>query len=267
VNIKDYISSGILEAYVLGELSEQERLDLEANLELFHELKKELDRVEQAQELFLLHAAIQPARHVRKKIFESIGQTTADEKVIPISRGRSSRILLYATAASVTLALVSSYLAYNYWNKWKNVSSELTTLIAQNQQIARNYNQVDQQLNKLHEDIRVMDNPRFKRIDMTGTANAPEALASVYWDVASRKVYLRIHNMKELARDNQYQLWAIIDGKPVDAGVFDVSTDGLLKMKDIGSGAVTFAVTIEPRGGKSSPTLETMQVAGNVTKG
>ena len=41
---------------------------------------------------------------------------------------------------------------------------------------------------------------------------------------------------------------------------------GLLKMKDIGIGAGAFAVTIEPRGGKTSPTLETMQVVGTVVK-
>jgi hypothetical protein len=53
----------------------------------------------------------------------------------------------------------------------------------------------------------------------------------------------------------------------VDAGVFDNNKAGLVKMKDIAPGAATFAVTIEPRGGKQSPTLETMQVAGNVIKG
>ena len=73
--------------------------------------------------------------------------------------------------------------------------------------------------------------------------------------------------MRTLAQENQYQLWAIIDGKPVDAGVFDTSLAGLLKMKEIGNGAAAFAVTIEPRGGKASPTLETMQVVGNVVKG
>jgi len=53
----------------------------------------------------------------------------------------------------------------------------------------------------------------------------------------------------------------------VDAGVFDGNVAGLIHMKDIAQGAVTFAVTIEPRGGKISPTLETMQVAGIVSKG
>jgi anti-sigma-K factor RskA len=112
-----------------------------------------------------------------------------------------------------------------------------------------------------------MDDPNFKRVVMTGTPNSPQSLASVYWNENSKEVYLSIQNMKELARENQYQLWAIIDGKPVDAGVFDGNMAGLLKMKEIGAGAVTFAVTIESRGGKPSPSLQTMQVAGNVDKG
>jgi len=92
-------------------------------------------------------------------------------------------------------------------------------------------------------------------------------MAYVYWNGSTQEVYLDIQNMKELAQENQYQLWAIIDGKPVDAGVFDGNLTGLVKMKGIGTGAAAFAVTIEPRGGKASPTLETMQVVGNVVKG
>jgi len=99
-----------------------------------------------------------------------------------------------------------------------------------------------------------------------GTPNAPQSMAYVYWNESSKEVYLSIQSLKQLSKDNQYQLWAIIDGKPVDAGVFDGDVAGLLKMKDIASGAAAFAVTIEPRGGKTTPTLETMQVMGNVVK-
>ena len=49
-------------------------------------------------------------------------------------------------------------------------------------------------------------------------------------------------------------------------GVFDENFSGLLKMKNV-SGAQAFAVTIEPRGGKETPSLETMQVIGNIVKG
>jgi anti-sigma-K factor RskA len=115
--------------------------------------------------------------------------------------------------------------------------------------------------------LKIINNPAFNRVVMKGTPNAPGSMASVYWNESTQEVYLSIQEMKQLAQDNQYQLWAIIDGKPVDAGVFDNNFTGLLKMKDIKPGAATFAITIEPRGGKASPTLETMQVAGNVVKG
>jgi anti-sigma-K factor RskA len=56
---------------------------------------------------------------------------------------------------------------------------------------------------------------------MKGTPNAPGALASVYWNESKNEGYLSIQDLKQLAQENQYQLWAIIEGKPVDAGVFE----------------------------------------------
>ena len=50
VNVEAYISSGILEAYALGELSEQERAEVEKNLKQFPALRKELALIEEAQE-------------------------------------------------------------------------------------------------------------------------------------------------------------------------------------------------------------------------
>jgi anti-sigma-K factor RskA len=179
----------------------------------------------------------------------------------------ASGIWKFAAAASISIALIASYFAFDYHAKWKNSEKDLTNLIAQNQRIAQDYNQVNERLDKMENDLKVMDDPRFTRVVMSGTPNAPQSLASVYWNANSKEVYLSIQNMKALAQENQYQLWAIIDGKPVDAGVFDGNMAGLLKMKEIGKGAVTFAVTIEPRGGKPSPSLETMQVVGNVDKG
>lgn len=139
-------------------------------------------------------------------------------------------------------------------------------MLAQNQRIAQDYSTVQNHLEEIETEVRITTNPDFERVVMKGTPNAPQSIASVYWNARTKEVYLSIQNMKALSKENQYQLWAIIDGKPVDCGVFDSSIAGLLKMKDASQFPTTFAVTIEPRGGKSSPSLETMQVAGNVAK-
>jgi len=68
-----------------------------------------------------------------------------------------------------------------------------------------------------------------------------------------------------LSPEYQYQLWAMIDNQPIDLGIFEGGlVEGLIKMKDIGMGATVFTVTVEPRGGSETPSMETMQVAGNV---
>ncbi|WP_350340234.1 anti-sigma factor [Paraflavitalea speifideaquila] len=41
----------------------------------------------------------------------------------------------------------------------------------------------------------------------------------------------------------QYQLWALVDGKPVDAGMLD-NCDGLCQLKNIQQ-AQAFAITLE----------------------
>ncbi|HOX83203.1 MAG TPA: anti-sigma factor [Chryseolinea sp.] len=268
MNVAEYISSGILEAYALGELTEQDRVVVENNLAQYPELRTELLRVEEVQEALLMQAAIAPRKALKENLFQKIEAQKPETKVVSLQADQSnSNFWRFAVAASVTIALIASYLAYDYRDKWMNSEGQLTQLIAQNQRVAEDYNQVNQRLDKIESDLKVVDNPDFKRVVMKGTEGSPESMAYVYWNESSKEVYLSIQNMRELSKENQYQLWAIIDGKPVDAGVFDNNLAGLLKMKAIGNGAAAFAVTIEPRGGKASPTLETMQVVGNVVKG
>ena len=268
MNVEEYISSGILEAYALGELSEQERAVVERNLLQYPELKKELELIEQAQENLLMRTAVVPNASVKTRLFASIDKEKPESKVVDINGGEgNASIWKFAAAAAVSVALISSYLAYSYWSKWKTTENSLSELIAQNQRVAQDYNNVNDRLDQIEKDLKIVNNPAFNRVVMKGTPNSPDALAYVYWNESTQEVYLSIQQMKELATGNQYQLWAIIDGKPVDAGVFDANFDGLLKMKAVQAGVATFAVTVEPRGGKQSPTLETMQVAGNVVKG
>ncbi|MFM9840490.1 MAG: anti-sigma factor domain-containing protein [Cyclobacteriaceae bacterium] len=264
MNIEEYISSGVLETYALDELSAAEREEVEKNLQQYPALRDELARIEQTQEGLLMQAAMKPRAEVKKELFEKINKKPAG-KIVPMVQEASSR-WRYATAASVAIALLSSYLAYNYWDKWKKSESNLTDLIAQNQRIAQDYNNVNLRLDRIETDLKVTSNPDFTRVVMKGTPNSPQSLASVYWNAQTKEVYLSIQNIKELSKENQYQLWAIIDGKPVDCGVFDYGVAGLIKMKTAFASPVTFAVTVEPRGGKASPSLETMQVAGNLIK-
>jgi anti-sigma-K factor RskA len=247
-----------LEAYAIGELSDIERAEVERNLFQYAELRLELSKIEEAQETLLQKLAIAPPTDIKAKVMQQV-QTPG--KVVTLDVAWK-----FAAAASVVLALFLGYLAYDYRDRWIHAQVALNDLVAQNQQVAQDYNRVNLRLDKMESDLKVINDPSFVKVVMKGTPNAPQSLASIYWNKDTKEVYLSIQNMRELAKEKQYQLWAIIDGKPVDAGVFDGDVAGLIRMKEVATGAVTFAVTVEPRGGKPTPSLETMQVAGNVTK-
>jgi anti-sigma-K factor RskA len=120
------------------------------------------------------------------------------------------------------------------------------------------------QLNQLKEDAQKMQSPTVKMAAMQGTDIAPGAFATVYWDTTSKDVYMMINNLPQPASGKQYQLWALINNQPVDLGVFEVRQEKLLvKMKNV-QNAQAFAVTLEPKGGSASPTLEALYVMGKL---
>jgi anti-sigma-K factor RskA len=270
VNIKEYIESGILESYIMGELSHDEEQEVVSMAEQYPEIREELSILEESLEQLARESAIAPPSSLKGKVFASIDAyeepkasvSTEDTKVVPMTRSVTG-LYKYAAAVSIILAVITSFLAFTYWQNWKNAENQVASLIAQNQQFAQNYNQVNQELDQLAQDVTIMNDSSFNRIVLKGTENSPQALAHVYWNDQSRQVYLSIQNLQRLSEDQQYQLWAIIDGNPVDAGVFDVAR-GLVRLNEIGQGVSAFAVTIEPAGGSKSPSLETMQVIGMV---
>jgi anti-sigma-K factor RskA len=260
LNIQEYISSGILEAYALGDVTPAERADVEQVLLQYPEVKQEFDKVEKTMETLVRKSAIAAPVWVKEKIMAKVSLSQPEANIVPI-RKLYTPVWRYATAASIAIALLTSYLAYDYRSRWIEKEIAFNELNAKNQKIAEDYNVVNEKLDKIQGDLSIMESTAFRKIVLKGTANDLTALASVYWNESTREVYISVQNLKRISRENQFQLWAIVDGKPVDAGVFDGGFAGLLKMKNI-SGAAAFAVTVEPRGGKESPTLSTMQVIG-----
>jgi anti-sigma factor RsiW len=115
VNVEAYISSGILEAYALGELSEQERAEVEKNLSQYPQLRTELALIEEAQEALLMKAAVKPSITVKQGLFAAIDAQKPTENVIALKPQQPALGWKLAAAASITLAVISSYLAVNYW--------------------------------------------------------------------------------------------------------------------------------------------------------
>jgi anti-sigma-K factor RskA len=258
VNIQEYISSGIVESYVLGLASEEERREFEDLCSKYPELVEARTNFELAIEKQVSQSAQAPPGEVKRKIWSAIRETSTvnPSKIVTMesTSARRSPVLAWVAAAAIILFLIAGYFAYNFYNKNRELKNS-------NKDLEAKLNQNDSLINKMTEEQKIMHDPNAMVVNMVGLKGSP-ASASVYWDSTSTDVYLVVKNMPKLPSDKQYQLWALIGSKPVDLGLFDAPQPNvILKMKNTQQ-ADAFAITIENRGNTAGPTLEQLQSMG-----
>lgn len=244
MNIQEYISSGIVESYVLGLLSAQERFEFEQYCETYPELKAARESFELALEKQAMENTLTPPAHFKQRVWEAIQPKPESKpsKIISMETIPARRSSYgWLAAASVILFIVAGYFAYNFYNQTKELKDS-------NAKLEERINKTDSLMNKMLDDQKKMNDPNVTVVNMVGLQKAVPGSASVYWDSTSTNVYLIVKNMPKLPSDKQYQLWALIDGKPLDLGLFDAPEPNvMLKMKNTQK-ADAFAISVEKRG-------------------
>lgn len=270
MNTKEYISSGIIESYILGLASPEEAGILQCMMKnnavvktAYEEAQKDLEKLADIQ-------AITPPSDLKSKIWNKIqNEQTAPEKPTYINRNISPEKSLesvttlpfnrnwkiYAAAASLLL-LIS--VAGNVF--WMKIHSETQQEIAKLQQEKQSQNLA---LENLQQKMEIISNPQIKMVVLQGVEEHPDSKATVYWDTKTKNVYLNAENLPKAPAGMQYQLWAIADGKPISAGMYTSEKDTKTALAKI-SYAQAFAITLEKEGGSISPTMENMFVMGAV---
>jgi len=265
VNLQDYIASGIIESYVMGLAGESERAEFEQLCAQYPELVAQRRKFEEKLEQYASEHAELPPPEVKVKVLETIGNpdsrpvnSSIPPKIITMENSKSpsnAGWLRLVAAASVVLLIGMVVLYYQTSQQNKDLAST-------NSRLKESLDTTRNILDRIIEEQKVVSDPNTTVVNMVGTQAAPKSSANIYWDSTNTSVYLVVKNMPKLPSSQQYQLWALIDNKPKDLGVFDATDDKvILKMKNTQK-AQAFAITIEQKGGSPSPTLQKMQSLG-----
>lgn len=271
---KEYISSGILESYILGLASPEEAGILECVMKNNAEVKAAFEEAQKTLEMFATAQTVTPPDDLKSKIWDKIQleQKVVDEKpIVPINNvepkveiqqsepeirlDKNNSWKNYAVAASV-LFLVSIGGNLYWMNSQKEIKNEIAVLKSEKQ--SHNLAMQD-----LEQKLQVTSNPNMLKIVLAGVEKHPGSNAVVYWDKTSKDVYLTSNSLPKAPEGMQYQLWAIADGKPVSAGMYSDEKDAKIALANIPN-AQAFAITLEKEGGSAVPTMENMYVMGGV---
>jgi len=280
VDIKQYIESGILEQFVLGNLSAQQNEEVLRFAAEYPEIQSELDEIEFVLYNYSLANAVEPPSHLKDQIFSNLQKDvfidsetvkTDNTPTIPFTpplidtKARKSNTS-FLIAASLVLLCLSTFINLWLYRKWQNTEGQLVSLNAAKQLLTENLKTQEARYSMMQSEMEFMQDPHTRPVVLKGLELMPEALATIYWNSQNSEVYINARILPETKANEQYQLWAIVDGKPVDAGVFETHEvlEEMVKMKSIAN-ATAFAVTIEKKGGSPTPTMEKMVLMGTAS--
>lgn len=294
---KDLIQSGILELYALGLCSKEEALRVEEALLADKQVKKEYDEVCAALDHLAEERTVQPPAGLKAKVMakiEASGQEPvaepesneedhsgakktraipAQKKVVPEYTQLTGaplskpRIVYYQwlAAASVILFFASAAINWELYKRMNNAEEEAAILRNNNMLLTDENGSIRTNYELMRQQYAFLENKNIRAGNLAGTPAYPEQEALVFWDKVKGDVFLIANELKPLAPNEQYQLWALDNGVPKDAGLLPGDfTDGTAyKLGNISS-SQAFAITIEKKGGALSPTLDKMVVFGKI---
>jgi anti-sigma-K factor RskA len=250
MNPKDIIESGDLELYVMGLLSAEQMQQIEQWAEQYPEVRQALDQIEADLEQLAQQQAIAPPPSLQTQLENKLFppqpplSTSNKETNSPLRPIKSLSIIVLLQ----TLVIVA--LAYQLTKTSPppcppipvQEPSKEQKILAQLQAIA--------------------NDTATQRIALKGQKASPKAAAVALWNPNKHSLYLSTETMPLPPQDKQYQLWAIVDGKPLDLGVLALKEQWHFIQIPQDAKVQAFAITLEPIGGQPQPTMEQMYVMG-----
>lgn len=265
-DIQHIINSGDVELYVLGAMESERVAEFEVLISQHPALAQEVETTRRTLEGYSAAYSVNPAPKLRATILGNALASSQEStnKLTILRLPELQRYKRYAIAASVLFAISTTTAVY-YRIQSGNLAQTLSTTQQELAAIQKDNSVMAAKFDMLDKRRSMMNNSAVKPVLMMPVPNMPQTSRSlVLWDTATQKVYLDVQALPTNQPDTDYQLWALVDGKPIDLGVFNTNDKNpLYEMKSIAK-ADAFAVTLEPKGGSTTPTLSKMYIMAKV---
>lgn len=244
----------------MDQLSTAEKAEVEGYIRTYPELKIDIAEIERSLELFARSAAVQAPSGLKDRILDQIRNEGVAEKLKPGASSSGSFGMWGMIAALFGLGIM--LFGYLFWQKNNDAERLQQELTASRDSCEQSTQQLTDQLRLLQQ----LTYPDNKIIPFTATPGFASTDLYLHHNSETKRNFIQVRNLPAIAANQSYQLWSLKPNQaPIPLDVFDLPATGLIEVRYV-EGTETYAITIEPRGGKDSPTLEnligTVGVAG-----
>ena len=248
-HIDDILASDLLERYVLGDVSDQEKMKVDL-LRVDHKvIRDRLNELELTMEKAATENAIEAPPAVRECIIKSLhgNKSTAAQNLSQTGRVYSGWWKLAAACIIGGLAM------------WMFMQNSLNSLQTELSEEKAQLTLLQQECNELSQQYAFLNESGTVPFLLAGTALATGSQVVVYWNEDRQKSMLRVIDLPAIRSDQTYQLWADVDGEMRSLGIFEAgeAVANAVPMNYLAN-ATSLNITVEPAGGSEHPTVSTL---------
>lgn len=251
----------LVEDYALDLLSDADRAAFEARLATDPALRQQLAAASDALASLAFSTPVAPEPGLKDRVMARIAGTAPTRHetrplpfAAPVRRSRAPLWLGGALAASLLLIAKLSTDLRQARRDWMIARSTMT---ASERAVAQRDSLIAQ-----------LTDPSVELVTMAATGAARPAIKA-YMNRARRTMMLSAAALEAPSAGQAYQLWFIIDGKPVPSVTFRPDSTGHALLRDVAmpAGEVSAtAITREPEGGSTTPTMPILFVGKHATE-
>ncbi len=259
MNVEEYISSGIVESYVLGFATEAEMKEFERMCQDYPEVQTARTKFELELQFEMMQGSVTPPEEVKKKIFMAIASANAALIESPTKIAaplKKINVWRWVAAASIIFFLITLFFAIASITNYK-------TLEAANRALQKKFD------SSFKPDPILAIKPFAEKASVKWTAlldktNPAHCMAHLYWDSTTKETYLLIGNISKNNSNAEFHLRAMQDSISWDLGHFDARNEGqILKMKSL-KDAKVFVITLRQKTKYLKRVMEEIVAEGNL---
>lgn len=239
---KKILEEGLLEKYLLDELSAEESNLVESFLNNDFELKSHFETLEADFERMAFENAIAPPKAVKLKLQKKLGG--------------SSKLWYRQNAflVAASMALIFMLTTFVLFQQQRSALQNLQTLQNQTVDLQERLNVLENNYVLTNNQLQSINGPQTIPLVLYGNKLAPNSRAVAYVDHTKKLVMVNPQGLPKLPENKTYQMWGDVNGEMINMGLLKPDED-LVSLKYIDK-ASSLNITIEPAGGNDHPTVE-----------
>ncbi|MDN3666001.1 anti-sigma factor [Algibacter miyuki] len=249
--INIFLSSGLLEKYLLGDTNSVETEQVESYISKYPEVQNAYNTLQDNLEMVAKVNAVEAPKFILDTILDEL-----DEKaVITLQPKKRYKSWYKYTVAASVVALLFAGTSYFLYDQNKNLSEENQVVVDEIFDLRGDIEQNNIMLDNVMRQLLKLNNPETQKYIISGNERAKNLKTVAYINPKEKTSMIDVVSLPELPEEQCYQIWAELQGKMISLGILNEADRKLMNLP-YADNALALTITIEPKGGNTVASVE-----------